>query len=294
MFYLHTHTLVCVGVCVIISDYFLCSLRLCFLQCRLAFAYLSTYGGNLSSKERAYITISGFPKATVQVSCTVPCRTRGHGYSVKLFIFVFRFYFFLVSLWLDSFWPDIIWVMCVVFPECLSRSRWLACRVCGSCCTVARWVRWVALGCHGGLHFLLLTIVCSRTEFHCVASVCECSTYVCVCACVDGCLCHVVYALLLRCQTAVAPNVNVTLLWLTFASEPSERTSRQRDRRKRGNLLLLTLFNMRLISSGELTTHEILQQAFLTSIPLSPSLSFFRSHSNMRSACCIFHCQPFL
>ncbi|KAH8310451.1 hypothetical protein KR044_001417, partial [Drosophila immigrans] len=35
---------------------------------RLAFAYLSTYGGNLSSKERAYITISGFPKATVQAA----------------------------------------------------------------------------------------------------------------------------------------------------------------------------------------------------------------------------------
>lgn len=168
-------------MCVIISDYFLCSLCLCFLQCRLAFAYLSTYGGNLSRKERAYITISGFPKATVQVSCTVPCRTRGHGYSVKLFIFVFRFLFFLVSLWLDSFWPDIIWVMCVVFPECLSRSRLLACRVCGSCCTVARRVRWVALGCHGCLHFLLLTIVCSRTEFHCVASVCECTICVCVC-----------------------------------------------------------------------------------------------------------------
>ncbi|KRG02350.1 sodium/hydrogen exchanger 9B1 isoform X1 [Drosophila mojavensis] len=35
---------------------------------RLAFAYLSTYGGNLSSRERAYITISGFPKATVQAA----------------------------------------------------------------------------------------------------------------------------------------------------------------------------------------------------------------------------------
>ncbi|XP_032289350.1 sodium/hydrogen exchanger 9B1 isoform X2 [Drosophila virilis] len=35
---------------------------------RLAFAYLSTYGGNLSRKERAYITISGFPKATVQAA----------------------------------------------------------------------------------------------------------------------------------------------------------------------------------------------------------------------------------
>lgn len=96
-----------------------------------------------------------------------------------------------------------------------------------------------------------------------------------MCACVNGCLCHAVYALLLRCQTAVAPNVNVTLLWLTFASEPSERTSRQRDRRKRDNLLLLTLFNMRLISSGELTTHEILQQTFLAATALSPSLPFF-------------------
>nr|XP_014094552.1 sodium/hydrogen exchanger 9B2 isoform X2 [Bactrocera oleae] len=35
---------------------------------RLVFAYLSTYGGNLTRKERAYITISGFPKATVQAA----------------------------------------------------------------------------------------------------------------------------------------------------------------------------------------------------------------------------------
>uniref|UniRef100_A0A1A9W1N3 Uncharacterized protein n=1 Tax=Glossina brevipalpis TaxID=37001 RepID=A0A1A9W1N3_9MUSC len=35
---------------------------------RLIFAYVSTYGGNLTKKERAYITMSGFPKATVQVS----------------------------------------------------------------------------------------------------------------------------------------------------------------------------------------------------------------------------------
>ncbi|XP_067630189.1 sodium/hydrogen exchanger 9B2 [Eurosta solidaginis] len=35
---------------------------------RLAFAYLSTYGGSLTRKERAYITISGFPKATVQAA----------------------------------------------------------------------------------------------------------------------------------------------------------------------------------------------------------------------------------
>ncbi|XP_059218375.1 sodium/hydrogen exchanger 9B2 [Stomoxys calcitrans] len=35
---------------------------------RLVFAYVSTYGGNLSRKERAYITISGFPKATVQAA----------------------------------------------------------------------------------------------------------------------------------------------------------------------------------------------------------------------------------
>lgn len=44
----------------------LCSLS--YFQFRLVFAYLSTYGGNLTRKERAYITISGFPKATVQVS----------------------------------------------------------------------------------------------------------------------------------------------------------------------------------------------------------------------------------
>ncbi|XP_073818342.1 na[+]/H[+] hydrogen antiporter 2 isoform X2 [Musca autumnalis] len=35
---------------------------------RLGFAYISTYGGNLSRKERGYITISGFPKATVQAA----------------------------------------------------------------------------------------------------------------------------------------------------------------------------------------------------------------------------------
>uniref|UniRef100_W8B8J4 Mitochondrial sodium/hydrogen exchanger 9B2 n=2 Tax=Ceratitis capitata TaxID=7213 RepID=W8B8J4_CERCA len=35
---------------------------------RLTFAYLSTYGGNLTRKERAYITISCFPKATVQAA----------------------------------------------------------------------------------------------------------------------------------------------------------------------------------------------------------------------------------
>ncbi|XP_030376682.1 sodium/hydrogen exchanger 9B1-like isoform X2 [Scaptodrosophila lebanonensis] len=35
---------------------------------RLVFAYLSTYGRNLSKKERAYITISGVPKATVQAA----------------------------------------------------------------------------------------------------------------------------------------------------------------------------------------------------------------------------------
>ncbi|XP_046805157.1 sodium/hydrogen exchanger 9B2 isoform X1 [Lucilia cuprina] len=35
---------------------------------RLAFAYLSTYGGNLTIKERGYITISSFPKATVQAA----------------------------------------------------------------------------------------------------------------------------------------------------------------------------------------------------------------------------------
>ncbi|KAL9891581.1 na[+]/H[+] hydrogen antiporter 2 isoform 3-T7 [Glossina fuscipes fuscipes] len=35
---------------------------------RLVFAYVSTYGGHLTKKERAYITISGFPKATVQAA----------------------------------------------------------------------------------------------------------------------------------------------------------------------------------------------------------------------------------
>ncbi|XP_054081726.1 sodium/hydrogen exchanger 9B2 isoform X2 [Zeugodacus cucurbitae] len=35
---------------------------------RLGFAYLSTYGGDLTRKERAYITISGFSKATVQAA----------------------------------------------------------------------------------------------------------------------------------------------------------------------------------------------------------------------------------
>ncbi|KAL9897502.1 na[+]/H[+] hydrogen antiporter 2 isoform 1-T5 [Glossina fuscipes fuscipes] len=35
---------------------------------RLVFAYVSTYGGHLKKKERAYITISGFPKATVQAA----------------------------------------------------------------------------------------------------------------------------------------------------------------------------------------------------------------------------------
>lgn len=47
---------------------FICCFFFIYLQFRLGFAYISTYGGNLSRKERGYITISGFPKATVQVS----------------------------------------------------------------------------------------------------------------------------------------------------------------------------------------------------------------------------------
>jgi solute carrier family 9B (sodium/hydrogen exchanger), member 1/2 len=35
---------------------------------RLVVAYISAYGADLSWKEKAYVTISGFPKATVQVS----------------------------------------------------------------------------------------------------------------------------------------------------------------------------------------------------------------------------------
>lgn len=37
-------------------------------QCRLALSYLLTFGVDLNWKERLYITISGFPKATVQAS----------------------------------------------------------------------------------------------------------------------------------------------------------------------------------------------------------------------------------
>lgn len=36
-------------------------------QSRLLFAYVSAFGGDLNWKERAYVTLSGFPKATVQV-----------------------------------------------------------------------------------------------------------------------------------------------------------------------------------------------------------------------------------
>lgn len=36
-------------------------------QFRLIFSYVSAYGGDLNWKERTYVTISGFPKATVQV-----------------------------------------------------------------------------------------------------------------------------------------------------------------------------------------------------------------------------------
>lgn len=66
------------------------------------------------------------------------------------------------------------------------------------------------------------------------------------------------------------------------ASQAKQRPDRGTDawtERKRGNLLLLTLFNMRLISSGELTTHEILQQTFLVAscLYLPRSLFFFLS-----------------
>jgi solute carrier family 9B (sodium/hydrogen exchanger), member 1/2 len=41
---------------------------LCGVIGRLVVAYVSAYGANLSWKEKGYVTISGFPKATVQVS----------------------------------------------------------------------------------------------------------------------------------------------------------------------------------------------------------------------------------
>lgn len=41
---------------------------LCGVVFRLTTGYLSSCGGNLNWKERAYITISGFPKATVQAA----------------------------------------------------------------------------------------------------------------------------------------------------------------------------------------------------------------------------------
>lgn len=37
-------------------------------QCRLLLSYVLTYGADLNGRERLYITISGFPKATVQAS----------------------------------------------------------------------------------------------------------------------------------------------------------------------------------------------------------------------------------
>jgi NhaP-type Na+/H+ or K+/H+ antiporter len=40
---------------------------LCGVIGRLVVAYVSAYGANLSWKEKGYVTISGFPKATVQV-----------------------------------------------------------------------------------------------------------------------------------------------------------------------------------------------------------------------------------
>ena len=71
------------------------------LQFRLAFAYISTYGGNLSRKERAYITISGFPKATVQVSSQMS--------SVRDFCFDL----FLVGCWL-YFFKEVIYFHCFI------------------------------------------------------------------------------------------------------------------------------------------------------------------------------------
>lgn len=54
------------------AAYLLLSVNLCVCaQFRLAFAYVSAFGGQLSWKERAYVTIAGFPKATVQVSSYV-------------------------------------------------------------------------------------------------------------------------------------------------------------------------------------------------------------------------------
>lgn len=74
------------------------------------------------------------------------------------------------------------------------------------------------------------------------------------CGC-PKCKCYVTLAYF--CQRAKRKNV------------PTEGGRDGWTERKRGNLLLLTLFNMRLISSGELTTHEILQQTFLVAISLA-------------------------
>lgn len=150
MFYLHTYTWVCVGVCVcvIMSDYFLCSLSFSLFAVSLGFCIFI----HIWRKSVQKGTCLHYNFRFSQSNCpsklyrSVPdTRTWGQ---CKAFYFCFLYFFLLVSLWLDSFWPDIIWVMCVVFPECLSRSWLLACRVCRSCFTVAWW-RWVALGCHG-------------------------------------------------------------------------------------------------------------------------------------------------
>lgn len=166
-----------VCVCVIMSDS-LFSFSL-FLQFRLAFAYLSTYGGNLSRKERAYITISGFPKATVQVSCTVPCRTRRH------FCFPFLFSFFFIFCWFHFGWTvfgQSLFGLCMLFSPNVLKSL-LARRVCRSCCTE-----------------LQASLSLSLSAGHCLCS--------CVVpqACM-GCLCHVVYALLLRCPSLRLPQM---------------------------------------------------------------------------------------
>lgn len=167
-----------VCVCVIMSDS-LFSFSL-FLQFRLAFAYLSTYGGNLSRKERAYITISGFPKATVQVSCTVPCRTRRHFCFPFLFLF-FVFYFFAGFTLAGQFLASLYLGYVCCFPRmCLSR------------CWLAVFADHVARSCK------LLSL--SLSAGHCLCS--------CVVpqACM-GCLCHVVYALLLRCPSLRLPQM---------------------------------------------------------------------------------------
>lgn len=279
MFYLHTHACVLVCVCDYVWLFSVFSLSLFLFAVSLGFCIFI----HIWRKSVQKGTCLHYNFRFSQSHCpsklyrSVPdARTWGQGVAFHFCFLVFHFFFvgltlagqFLASLYLGY--------VCVVFPECLSRCCWLAGRVCRSCCTVAR--------CHwlGGTRLPRLARLSSAD--HCL-QLCHKRAH--------GCLCHVVYALLLRCQTAVAPNVNVTLLWLTFASEPSERIAQPRDATQgRGNLLLLlTLFNMLLISTGELTTHEI-QTANVARSHFARSLSLLPL-PNMRSACCIFHCQPF-